>query len=311
MENENVESTMTEAEASAFDTGWDDEPAETYADEAEDTAAEQTESAEGAGEGGADQPADEGAEAQTAESGEEKTQTMDGLELKYMGETRRVGRDEAVVLAQKGMDYDRIRKERDDMSKELEGLRGDKTKLAGYEDFLDRLARSVGMNIPDMIDSTLAKMLVAEEQKKGNTITEEFARQRIAFDREKAEYEKQKNQGADHSPVKKADGDKPQEPPAGPTADEAARAKRNDEANAFLQAYPDIDPKTIPEEVLKEWRGGTPLLSAYKDFEYKKLKADYEALKQNNKNSERSTGSVKSAGAGKAKDAFDEGWDSI
>lgn len=311
MENENVESTMTEAEASAFDTGWDDESVGTYTAEAEETAEEQTNSEESASEDGADQPAGEGTEAQTAENGEAKPQTDDGLDLKYMGETRHVGRNEAVALAQKGMDYDRIRQERDDMSKELEGLRGDKTKLAGYEDFLDRLARSVGMNIPDMIDSTLAKMLVAEEQKKGNTITEEFARQRIQFDREKAEYEKQKNQGADHSPAKKSDDGKPSEQPAQKTADEAAKAKRNDEANAFLKAYPDVDPKTIPEEVLKEWRGGTPLLNAYKDYEYKKLKAEYEALKQNNKNSERSTGSAKSAGAGRAKDAFDEGWDSV
>ena len=309
--NENTENTMSEAEESAFDSGWDDESAGTYEPETTDENAE--EATEGASvtenNDGENQPAAESAEAsKDDENGETPKPSEDSFELKYMGETRRVGRNEAVVLAQKGLDYDRIRKERDDMSKELSELRPEKQKLTDYEGFLDKLARSVGMDIPGMIDSTLAKMLVAEEQKKGNTITEEFARQKIQFDREKAEYEKQKNQGAAKAPEQKA----PAEQPADTKADDAAAARRNDEAAAFLKAYPDLDPKTLPKEVLdKWWDGGESLITAYTTYENKRLKAENEALRQNNKNSERSTGSVQSAGAGRTKDAFDEGWDSV
>lgn len=309
--NENTESTFTEAEESAFDAGWDDEAIGNFTPEASGDGAEET-ADESTGEdtaGGENQPATEPADASDTEKpGETPKPSDDSLELKYMGETRRVGRNEAIVLAQKGMDYDRIRQERDDMSKELNELRPEKQKLTEYEGFLDKLARSVGMDIPGMIDSTLAKMLVAEEQKKGNTITEEFARQRIQFDREKAEYEKQKNQSATKAPEES----KPAEQPAKTKADDAAAARRNDEAAAFLKAYPDLDPKTLPKEVLdKWWDGGEPLITAYTTYENKRLKAENEALKQNNKNSERSTGSVQSAGAGRAKDAFDEGWDSV
>ena len=213
-----------------------------------------------------------------------------------------------IALAQKGKDYDRIREERDGMTTEIEGLRADKTKLNEYEGFLSKLALSVGMDIPSMMDNTLAKMLVAEEARKGNTITEDFALQRIKFDRERAAFENQKNKGGKAEQPAQEPASKQPEAPA---KDDAAQARVNDEVNAFLAKYPGIDPKTIPEEVIAAWKGGTPLLYAYMEHENKTLKADNAAIEQNRKNSERSTGSVSSAGAGRRKDAFDMGWDSV
>lgn len=304
-ENASMESSFTEEDVTAFDSGWDDESvggngAEATDDEATGDQAE-TE-AQGEASDGENQP--ETAEAE-AGAEQEPPEQNDSFELNYMGQKSTVGRNEVVTLAQKGMDYDRIRKERDDMVSELEGLRADKGKLAEYEGFLDKLARSAGIDIPTLIDNTLAKALVAEEAKKGNTITEAFALEKIRFDREKASFEQQKAKG---------ENEKKPAPEAKSTEDEAAaaaKARRDDEANAFLAAYPDIDPKTIPKDVLDKWTAGEPLLSAYMAYENKKLKADLEAERQNNKNRERSTGSAKSAGAGKTKDAFDIGWDSI
>ena len=305
--NEEITTTTEEVADDGFD-GWDDEPV-TTADEPEDPE-EQTEEEQPQEAGdGENQPAPE----QTEEKPEPeaKPETDDSFELKYMGETKRVGRSEAVVLAQKGMDYDRIRSERDSMTAELEGLRADKGKLTEYESFLEKLAKSVGSDIPSMIDTTLAKMMVAEEAKKGNTITEEFAKQRIQFDREKAEFAKQQQgsavkNGKEDAPEKAET--KPEQKPA--ANDEAvAKAKRDDEANAFLAAYPDVDPKSIPKEVMDKWRGGVPLLNAYMAWENKKLKAELEALEQNTKNSARSSGSAKSAGAGRVTDPFFAGWD--
>ena len=43
--------------------------------------------------------------------------------LRHLGETKNVGREEVIALAQKGMDYDRIRSKLGDASRELEALR--------------------------------------------------------------------------------------------------------------------------------------------------------------------------------------------
>ena len=302
-ENAEAESVFTEEDAGAFDAGWDDDPVAAY--EVNDSEAEpETEPAGQETGSGEDQPAAEPTAEQ--ETATQEPTPPESFELKYMGETLKVGREEMIALAQKGKDYDRIRTERDGMNTELESLRADKGKLTGYEDFLGKLALSVGMSIPDMMDSTLAKMLVSEEAKKGNTITEDFALQKIRFDREKAAFEQQKTQAG-----KKEPETKPEAEPTPPKQDDAAQARINDEISAFLAKYPGIDPKTIPAEVMEAWKGGTPLLYAYMEHENKTLKADNAAIEQNRKNSERSTGSVSSAGAGRRKDAFDMGWDSV
>ena len=308
--NEETTTAAIEAEDDGFDdTGWDEEPVAVAEEPEEPEEQTETEEPEQTGDG-EDQPAPEQEPNEPEPEAKPEAPADDSFELKYMGETRRVGKAEAIVLAQKGMDYDRIRSERDSMTTELEGLRADKNKLAEYEGFLDKLARSVGQDIPSMIDTTLAKMMVAEEAKKGNKITEEFAKQRIQFDREKAEFAKQQG-----SAVKNTGGDAPEkaetqpEPKKAAEDEAAAKARREDEANAFLAAYPDVDPKAIPKEVMEKWRGGQPLLQAYMAYENKKLKAELAALEQNTKNSARSTGSAKSAGAGRTTDPFFAGWD--
>ena len=63
----------------------------------------------------------------------------EGLELKYMGEVRQVPREEAVALAQKGMDYDRIRAERDE-------LRGFRAQAAPALELMEGMARRSGMS---------------------------------------------------------------------------------------------------------------------------------------------------------------------
>lgn len=305
MDENAVESTAVEMEDDFDDSGWDDE---VFASEETEDAAEETSEAEPETESdGADQPdgivnGDE-KPTETDAQPEQKTEA-ESFDLKYMGETKTVGKEEAVVLAQKGLDYDRIRQERDSMSAELESLRADKPKLTEYEDFLDALARSVGMDIPAMMDSTRAKMLVAEEKKKGNNISEDFALQKIRFEKEKAAFEKQKGESGKQQPEKAEE--KPEQPR---TDDEAAQARRNDEAAAFLKAYPNIDPKSIPKEVINQWMSGVPLTAAYTAWENKELKAKIAAYEQNEKNSKRSTGSAKSAGAGRVTDPVFAGWD--
>ena len=77
------------------------------------------------------------------------------LELKHMDEVKKVSLEEAKTLAQKGLDYDRIRGERDEMSK-------DYGKLKEYESFLNELKGDFP-DIETMMTDTRARMLADKD----------------------------------------------------------------------------------------------------------------------------------------------------
>ncbi len=71
----------------------------------------------------------------------------------------------------------------------------------------------------------------------------------------------------------------------------------------FTQAYPNVKPEEIPQDVWQEFNKGTPLKIAYAIAENAKLKAELESFKQgsktnevNAKNASTSTGSVSGQG---------------
>ena len=83
---------------------------------------------------------------------------------------------------------------------------------------------------------------------------------------------------------------------------EAKQAQEND-FKSFLEAYPNIKPEDIPEEVWTENASGKSLIDAYSKYENKMLKAklaEYEKGNQtkeiNNKNAAASVGSLKGQG---------------
>ena len=85
--------------------------------------------------------------------------------LRYLGETRELGRDETVRLAQKGMDYDRIRRERDMM----------KPRLRELEGLLGSVAERSGMEPEELLRQNRAELLMAEAEKQGRELTYEEA----------------------------------------------------------------------------------------------------------------------------------------
>ena len=87
--------------------------------------------------------------------------------------------------------------------------------------------------------------------------------------------------------------------------------ERRQDAEAFGKLYQDVDPKTIPDEVWEEVRKGESLVTAYGRYENRQLQAEIKRLKeqqtaaeQNNKNREKTLGSVKTGGQTAAKDPF-------
>jgi len=236
----------------------------------------------------------EGAPAPEADQPTEtEAQTTDTFSLKYMDETRDVTREEVVTLAQKGMDYDRVREKYEEA----------KTKYADYDDikgslakrdeqlqWLEELAKEQGQTLDELISTTQAQVMSKKTGKslevcKGIVANQMLERQLKAQQAKLTE-----------------------------TTDKNAR--RDADIDAFMKAFPEqaSDPSKLPKEVWAAVHGGESLVSAYWAYESKQLKAEIERLKseaektkQKEENKAHSMGSM-STGGTKTVDPFDALW---
>ena len=234
-------------------------------------------SADAGGQQGAEVAAEAEAADETEQHEEQQTEVADQrFTLKHLDEVREVGRDEVVTLAQKGMDYDR----------KVTKLNN---TIAEYEGFIKEMIGPGNLSIEQFMDSVRAKLLVENEKREGRTLSEHdaiFRVQSARADEAKAEAVQKSSAEADPPNV-------------------------NEDIRRFVSAYPDVKAESIPQAVWDEVNKGSDLLSAYTRHENAELKQRLKALETNNRNSQRSTGSRKTAGSGVTRDAFDEGWDSI
>lgn len=267
-----------------FDGLNDDIPDEEAGQEAEESPEKETED-EDEPEEDADQQkseeeddSDNGKPEETKEEAEEKKPDQPFV-LKHLDQTYEVNRDQVVQLAQKGMDYDRIRTERDSI----------KPKFEEYEAFLKRIAGD--QSIDDLIDSTLAKLDVQDAEKRGEDLDEVEQFKKLRIER-----------------VKRDAKNPPPEPTPEPTEEDKEKARLSKSIQRFIKAYPDVKATDVPPEVWKDYREHrADLVDCYQLYENKKLKDEIKSLKQNQKNKERSTGSKKSAGK-KTVDKWFDGW---
>lgn len=239
---------------------------------------------------------DQAGEGQNGQTDEEKPEEdeegevadQQTFDLRYLGETKTVNREEVITLAQKGLNYDKVVQERNNM-------RAEHSKLKGYESFLEELAREDGLTIDALMDETRAEILAQREG-----IDKSVALQRVKLDRDKKEFQAEKQ---------KATADQ--------QAEAVARQRQEDNFLRFIREYPDVDPKTIPAEVWKAYGDGADLVGSYTAYENKRLKeklreteSALETERQNAKNKERSIGSQKSSGADSHKrtDPIDDDW---
>ena len=276
---------------SAMEDDWDDidlsdvvdtDTEETEAEQEDAPAETETEPSE------ADQQTEEKGEEQQEETPAAEEPAEQTFDLKFLGETKTVSRDEVVTLAQKGLNHDKALRERDE-------ARGEIARLKEYETFLKELAGPDGMSIEDLMDSTRAEVLAKKEG-----IDTASALRQIKLDRREKAIEAKKSQ---------EEAEKRQ-------AEEADR-ERSKQFLQFHNAYPDVDPKEIPKEVWDMFKDGVSLLTAYSTYENKKLREEVKSWKdkaetaeQNYKNQQRSTGSQSTAGVGTTtkKDPIDLDW---
>ena len=299
---------MADETSAAFDEGWEDkdEP-ELYDDgqgDGEDFEDEPETDGESEGtEADADQQEadwNEGGEADEEPEGEEQgdegePNQAESFVLKHLGEEKSVGRDEVVQLAQKGLDYDRIREKWD-------GIKDDVARLRMYEGFLGELAQARGGDgdlieaINDLIDETRIRTMLAKAEASGEELSPAAAASRAVKAR------------TEFVPAGAA--------PAQDT-EEARQERVRQDLQRFMGEYPELRMEEIPQEVWDDVdKNGGDLLGCYQRYENRKLKEELKNLKkeiegtnQQKKNKARSTGSTKSVGAGSKRDAFDEGWD--
>lgn len=265
----------------------DEEPAPKAQEEAEQEADQQDAEAENTLEEERQeaQEAQEGQEGQDKPAEEQEAEDQQLFELKHQGQLHKVSREQVVTLAQKGMDYDHIRGERDSA----------RAQYAELEAFLSELAQPQGMTIPDLIDHTRASILAERDG-----IEMDVALQRVKLDRDRKSFEEQQRQ-----------------------AEQAKNAQTQEEARIqqsflrFAEEYAEVDPKSIPKEVWDAFGKGGELTDAYARWENKQLRQQIKAMQekqqaqeQNEKNKERSTGSQQSAGSDEhqKRDPIDEDW---
>ena len=282
---------ITEADLAAFDTDWnetapdegdfdlsddtsDAEPDTEDAAESEDTGSEEDTTAEEPAE--SETPDEEDKQTETEEQQEEKGHQL--YTLKTPKGEKQCSLDEVLVYANKGMDYD--------------GMRQDRDRL---RDFLKEMAAPLNLSVEELIDNTRARMLIQQKKEAGEELSEMEALTIIQRNRAEKQAEAQ------------ATDEK--------AASEAAKAQM---IRAFVNEFPDVKATDIPADVWAECNRTGDLAGAYrkyadglKDSEIKRLKKENETLKQNQKNKDRSTGPRRSAGAATPKDPFDEAWDSF
>lgn len=226
------------------------------------------------------------AEAQEQTDGSEEADQPEMIELKHLGQTVRVTPEQLNAYAQMGLDYQRIREDRDAARKEVE-------RLTAMETFLKELAAPQGISVEDLIDGARAEVLAKKEH-----LNKDVALQRIKLDRERKAFEAQKDQQKKEAQAKSQE-----------------EAKRQEQFLRFARTYPKVKPNDIPKDVWDAFKDGEDLVNAYARFENRELKekvskleSQLETAKKNSENKRRSAGSQRSAGSASEMDEFDRAW---
>jgi hypothetical protein len=235
---------------------------------------------------------------QPGENEEQQAQTDGQLfELKHLGETKNVNRDEVVTLAQKGMDYDRVTEKNTQLETQVSEQKQQLAQLTEHENALQELANQSGTTVEELVEN----MLIAVTKSKYGIDDDGMALERVKLDRERRALDQER---AALAPQKQEQ------------EQQAANEKWRGECfDAFAKAYPDVDPASIPNGVWEAFNRGETLVSAYArernkalEAEIARMKSEQETRDRNAANAARSTGSQSSAGKTGSDEAFDALW---
>jgi len=200
----------------------------------------------------------------------ETAQEQPKIKVKYNHEEKELSYDEAVQLAQKGMNYDKaIERARAEAAQQTaQQARDSYIAEQGYE----------WMGKPITTESEYKQALKEKEMYdslQNQSLPDEVIQEIVESRREREERKTEKQAQQDE-------------------------AKRNQEYQEFFQAFPDAKPEEIKPEVWEKVAKGTPLKYAYMETRFNELQSKQKILESNNKNAETATGSVTGQGETKA-----------
>lgn len=185
------------------------------------------------------------------------------LEITYNGEKIALSPEDATMLSQKGMNYDKLYEKNKKLSKELEEAKKINKRF-------ENIAKNLGISSEDMLKGL-------EEEKEKSDIFEFSKETNLPYEYAKkikemeGEIKALKKEKAELIPVK----------------------KKNDELLAFKKVYPDVDERKLDPEILRLWEETErPLLDIYNEVILRKLLNEKNVKKANEENLNSSTGSA-------------------
>ena len=185
------------------------------------------------------------------------------LEIVYNGKTYNLTKEDAVNLAQKGMNYDKVAEKCEKLSEEAKDLKEKNDKIT-------KLAENLRLSPDDLING------LCEEQErenisqysKDNNIPFEYAKKLKEMELQIKSLQKEKEELI---PIK----------------------RRNEEIKEFKKVYPNVDERNLDPEILKEWEETKrPLKDIYNEITLRNILNKKNIEKANEENKNASSGSV-------------------
>lgn len=203
------------------------------------------------------------------------------LDIRYNGADEHLTREQAIELAQKGRNYDKIYQRMQELQNdpirkmvaeqaERAGLTLEEytNRLAQFQETsaINRIAREFKAKNPDVSDDVATQYAQSEYRNQQNAKQQETANQRAQAEQAKADMAKQQVQ-------------------------------------VFMREYPDVDLQNLPQEVIDDIdNNGETLLSAYRHYENIQLRKELQASRTNNLNRGKAVGNIAQNVGGKKGD---------
>jgi len=211
---------------------------------------------------------------QDEKAGSEEPKQESGWDIRYLGEDKHFGvSDITPEMIQKALNHDRVQ-EKWNEAKPV------------YEMFSE-FAKQANMSVSDYAT------YLRQQAKIAKGVSEDAAKREVALeDREAAVKEKEE-----------ADAEKTAAKGREKAAEEERQAKIKADLEGFRAAFPNEyqnalkDPNFLPKSVWDEVKKGIPLSTAYAKHELANARKANAAQEQGRRNAERSTGSMRTAGA--------------
>ena len=241
---------------------------------------------------GVDQP-EETSEGETIQEEQNAQEELPFLTIKYNGADEKLTQEQAIALAQKGRNYDKI-------FGELQNLRNSQEMKA-----LNDLAAAAGLSLSDYVrnlqnfqESGMIQQIARGLKEKYPESSDELINEMAKSQYEKMNADKQRQRVSLQQ-----------------TQEQQRKDALNRQVDALLKEYPDVDITKLPDDVIAVAAQGETLLGAYHAYELKNLREKYAALEteknaliKNLENRRKSTGSMKGKGGPETTDPFLEGF---